>query len=192
MLIETHTLKKNLLDDYLNTYDRLFSRLRYFTLPFMGYAWILLFITFFTPQVLSIFIWVGIGLSILFGVGASLIALSLINEQRAIHDYYKTPYYERPLEIDETGIVLINEELPKEWMHQFIYEADMNTKQLETTRIIETEGLRAELNDIQSFSPPKMEDDDEMERKSNRPENEKNKIYFRPSMAKKYQKFMED
>ena len=118
---------------------------------------------------------------------------SLLHAQRALHEKYKTPYYQRPLEIDETGIVLINEELPQEWMHQFIYEADMNTKQLETTRTIETEGLRSPLEEKSSFSPPELEEDEDDEKVifHDQVKND-NPFRSRPSMAQKYHKFMED
>lgn len=195
-LIETNAVRKNLIDQYIDFHDRFFSRLSYFSLPFMIYAGVLLLVSFLSPGWLPTFISLGIGIGIAFGIGSSFFVLSLVRVQRSLHERYKTPYSQRPLDIDETGIVLIKEELPEEWMHQFIYEADMNTRQLETVRTIETEGLRTRLDGIHPFLPRDDEEEEDEGDGGNKikeePARAGNLFHFRPSLSEKYSKFMED
>ncbi|MFX1276036.1 MAG: helix-hairpin-helix domain-containing protein [Promethearchaeota archaeon] len=179
ILIENHSTKENLIDGYITTYDKFFSRISYFAIPFVIYSGAIFLIALFAPSLLPTFIGLGVGMAMLLVLGIGFFVLSLLKNQSKLHAYFTTPYYERNLKIDESGIIMIKEELPEEWMHQFIYECDMNTKQFDTVRSFEIEEHIAHING-------KQENEEKNEI------NSRGKIKFSPSMANKYSNFLED
>ncbi len=122
-LIETQQEQETSITKYFKASNSLMKELRLYSIPFIGFGIILAFILLSqVPELILVFMNVGFGLIIIYSVVVGYLYYKFYNKKRIIQEEFRTPYYQQSPELDETSLILINEELSPELMAQFSYE----------------------------------------------------------------------
>ena len=178
-LIETQQEQETSITKYFKATNSLMEELRLYSIPFIGFG-IIFACTLLSqvPELILVFMNVGFGLIIIYSVVVGYLYYKFYNKKRIIQEEFRTPYYQQSPELDETSLILINEEFSPEWMAQFSYECLGKNipfpliSQLEHNR---TEDLRTnrdgptEIEKEEFFEPPSapQESDPKMKDKLN-------------------------
>jgi len=122
-LIETYQEKRSAVSINCEVEERFMKDLRKFSSPFIFYGFTLLIIFLFQEfQLLTILINIGYGVVGLYIIVIGYIYLRFFTEKRQIKQEFATPYYQKKVKLDDTGLALIREELTPKLMEQFAYE----------------------------------------------------------------------
>ncbi len=134
-LIESRSKKNNSIDTYQNADAKFRSSLRMFSLPFLGYSVVLLFIyisrLYFLLRLFNSVGFVAIGI---YFFTATYFYFRFYKTKKELTTEFKTPYYLQDLRFSETDLLCVKEEFTGEQMAQFGYECfgkDNNSKVLE-------------------------------------------------------------
>ncbi|MFX1315413.1 MAG: helix-hairpin-helix domain-containing protein [Promethearchaeota archaeon] len=121
--VETRGKRENDIITYFNAIDKFMEELRLYSFPFIGFGIALVFALLSqVPEVVTIFINLGFALLFLYGIIAAYLYYKFFKTKRTLQQEYHTPYFQKLLELDETDLILINEELTEAQMTQFSYE----------------------------------------------------------------------
>lgn len=123
-LIETYSEEKNAVVLNCEATNKFMKDLRNYSAPFMIYGMVVLFVLLSHEySVLPLLINLGYGVVSFYIVMISYLYLKLFKQKSALHQEFSTPYYQKKLNLDETTLILINEELSSKLMDQFIFES---------------------------------------------------------------------
>lgn len=134
-LIESHFKRTNSIEIYQNADTKFRSSLRVVSLPFIGYAVVLLVI-YFSRLYFLLRLFNSIGFAVM-GVYFFTIAyfyFKFYNTKKELTTEFETPYYLQNAQFNETDLLCVKEEFTGEQMAQFGYECfgkDSNFKVLE-------------------------------------------------------------
>ena len=122
-LLERFSEKKNSIDRYFNSRNSFIENIRLYSVPFMIFGVIFSFILLF--QVTDIFkMFIGLAYASI-GIYISVFGYLyyiFYREKEQIQKEFRTPYYLQTYDLDETALILINEELNESYMTQLSYE----------------------------------------------------------------------
>ena len=123
-LIETYSEEKNAVVLNCEATNKFMKDLRSYSSPFMIYGIVVLFVLLSQEySVLPLLINLGYGVVSFYIVMISYLYLKLFKQKSALHQEFSTPYYQKKLNLDETTLILINEDLSSKLMDQFIFES---------------------------------------------------------------------
>ena len=174
--METYSENKSVLSINCEAEERFIKEVRKFSSPFIVYGFILLLTILFQGfSLLTLLINIGYGVVGLYLVVLSYIYLQFFIQKKQIRQEFLTPYYKRKLDLDDSSLRLIREELTPKLMEQFTYEIlGKNTQSrvvaeveqttsrdfLESKKIKkevdETEFFEEESGKVSSFESPKI------------------------------------
>jgi len=184
-LIETYVKSKTSIASHIETVTSLMNYVKYSSILFIIYGFTLVFLLLFQGfSILQILINLGYGMITLYSIIIGFLFTRFIRKKSEMSKEFETPYYRKDLEIDDTSLILINEELGPKLMSQFAFECmDNNT----SSKIIE----KIEKENAQEFLKNKI-----IERKANKGEFFENEDFKRGLLKKeiveKYSSFLED
>jgi len=122
-LLEKHKIKETSILPYYETYNQFLERSRLFSIPFIGFAFGLFGILGLQLfQMLGLFLNIGYGLLGIYFITLLFFYMKFFKIKLEVQTDFKTPYFKRIPKLDETSLVLINEEFESELMSQFVYE----------------------------------------------------------------------
>ncbi|KKM73438.1 hypothetical protein LCGC14_1410510, partial [marine sediment metagenome] len=122
-LLEKHKIKETSLLPYYETYNQFLKRSELFSIPFIGFAFGLFGILGLQLfQMLGLFLNIGYGLLGIYFITLLFFYMKFFKIKLEVQTDFKTPYFKRIPKLDETSLVLINEEFESELMSQFVYE----------------------------------------------------------------------
>ncbi|MFX0039578.1 MAG: helix-hairpin-helix domain-containing protein [Promethearchaeota archaeon] len=138
-LIETFNEEKNAVILDCDATNKFMSDLRKYSMPYMVYGIILLFILLSqTYSALPILINLGYGIVSIYIVMVSYLYLKLNREKSALSQKFSTPYYQKNFNFEDGTLYLINEELSEQYMEQFVFECVGNAPELQFLNKLET------------------------------------------------------
>jgi len=122
-LIEAQNDQETSIKRYFKATGSLMEELRLYSIPFIGFGVIFAFALLSqVPELIEVFMNLGFGLIIIYGVVVGYLYYKFYKKKVIIQQEFHTPYYQKLLELDETSLILINEEFSPELMTQFSYE----------------------------------------------------------------------
>ena len=122
-LVESHKTKETNLLSYYETHNQFLKRSELFSIPFIIFALgLFAIIGLQLFQLLGLFLNIGYGLLGIYFITLLFFYLKYFKVKLEVQSDFKKPYYENFPELDETSLVLINEELNRDLMSQFVYE----------------------------------------------------------------------
>ncbi|MHA2390619.1 MAG: helix-hairpin-helix domain-containing protein [Promethearchaeota archaeon] len=122
-LLEEHQRNDLYLASYESTQKTFWKRIEYLSVPFMGYAGILIMMILLQSYgILNLLMDIGYALFGIYAITNIYLFLKFLKRKSEISSEFATPYYKKTPQIDETSLVLINEELSPDMMSQFVYE----------------------------------------------------------------------
>ncbi|MFX1320782.1 MAG: helix-hairpin-helix domain-containing protein [Promethearchaeota archaeon] len=122
-LIEAQNDQETSIKRYFKATGSLMEELRLYSIPFIGFGVIFAFALLSqVPELIEVFMNLGFGLIIIYGVVVGYLYYKFYKKKVVIQQEFHTPYYQKLLELDETSLILINEEFSPELMAQFSYE----------------------------------------------------------------------
>ena len=134
-LIESHFKRTNSIEIYQNADTKFRSSLRMVSLPFIGYAVILLVIYFSRLYfLLRLFNSIGFAVMGIYFFTISYLYFKFYKTKKELTTEFETPYYLQNAQFNETDLLCVKEEFTGEQMAQFGYECfgkDNNFKVLE-------------------------------------------------------------
>jgi len=122
-LLETHRKQTHSLISYNETYDQFLKRSTFLSVPFIGFGVALLFLIVLQSfDTMKFLLNIGYALLGVFFIAIPFFYMKLLKPRLEIQAEFSNPLYKiKPL-LDETGLVLINEQFSPEMMSQFGYE----------------------------------------------------------------------
>jgi len=122
-LIETQPDQETSINRYFKATGSLMEEVRLYSIPFIGFGIIFAFALLSQiPELVQVFMNLGFGLIIIYGLVVGYLYYKFYRKKTIIQQEFHTPYYQKSLELDETSLILINEEFSPELMVQFSYE----------------------------------------------------------------------
>ncbi len=122
-LIETHLEQESTIKSYFNAVDSLVVDIKLYSIPFVIFGFIFSLILIFQANlVLNVFISLGYAAISIYGVILFYLYFKFYKKKSKIIEDFNTPYHLTKFKMDETDLIMINEELDTELMNQFIYE----------------------------------------------------------------------
>jgi hypothetical protein len=122
-LIENQHDQETSINQYFKATSSLMEELRLYSIPFIGFGVIFAFTLLSqVPELIQVFMNLGFALIVVYGMVVGYLYYKFYRKKIAIQQEFHTPYYQKSLELDETSLILINEELSPELMTQFSYE----------------------------------------------------------------------
>jgi len=122
-LIENQPDQETSINRYFKATGSLMEELRLYSIPFIGFGVIFAFTLLSqVPELIQVFMSLGFALIIVYGMVAGYLYYKFYKKKVEIQQEFHTPYYQKSLELDETSLILINEEFSPELMAQFSYE----------------------------------------------------------------------
>ncbi len=122
-LIETQPDQETSINRYFKATASLMEELRLYSIPFIGFGIIFAFVLLSqVPELIQVFMNLGFGLIITYGITVGYLYYKFYKKKAKLQQEFHTPYYQKSLELDETSLILINEEFSPELMAQFSYE----------------------------------------------------------------------
>ena len=119
----TYDEQPNLAKTYFSSQSKFINDLRLYSVPFVIYGFIFSLILIFQANFLiSIFIFLTIGVLILYGLMGTYLYVKFNNERQEIKELSETSEEDRSSKIDETDLLIIKNELSPEFFEQFIFE----------------------------------------------------------------------
>lgn len=123
-LLETHRKQDPSLISFQDTYKQFLNRIRLFSIPFIGYAALLIILLLFQSyEILDILLNIGYALFGIYIISIVYLYLKLIKQKSVAREEFSVPYHKKSIQLDETSLVLINEEFSPQMMSQFVYES---------------------------------------------------------------------
>lgn len=122
-LIENQPNQETSINRYFKVTGSLMEELRLYSIPFIGFGVIFAFTLLSqVPELIQVFMNLGFALIIVYGMVAGYLYYKFYKKKVILQQEFHTPYYQKSLELDETSLILINEEFSPELMAQFSYE----------------------------------------------------------------------
>ena len=122
-LIETHLEQVSTIKSYFNSVNSLMANIKLCSIPFVIFGFIFFLILIFQANlVLKVFISLGYAAISIYGVILFYLYFKFYKKKTKIIEDFNTPYHLTKFKMDETDLIMINEELDTELMNQFIYE----------------------------------------------------------------------
>ncbi|MFX1444243.1 MAG: helix-hairpin-helix domain-containing protein [Promethearchaeota archaeon] len=123
MLIETHTEERNPIVSYFKALEKFRFTIRNYSIPFLFFGAVFCLIILL-QNLFLIPMFTNLGYAAI-GIYAIMLGYSYLRfskTQKAIVENYKIPYYQNKINLDETDLTIIKDDLPPELLNQFIYE----------------------------------------------------------------------
>jgi hypothetical protein len=122
-IIETNSENPTAINSYFKTVEKFSNDLKIYSIPFaiFGFIFSLIFV-FQAYPVLPIFVDLGYAVICIYSLLVFYLYLKFYKKKSELIIEFKTPYYQRKISIDESDLLMIKSELPKELIHQFLYE----------------------------------------------------------------------
>ena len=189
-LLEKHKIKETSLLPYYETYNQFLKRSKLFSIPFIGFAFGLFGILGLQLfQMLGLFLNIGYGLLGIYFITLLFFYMKFFKIKLEIQTDFKTPYFKRIPKLDETSLVLINEEFESELMSQFVYECVDKGTEIRIISNIEEDQITERFHTKQLEKIVKIDSNTRKKTKEPEPiEQEKNSNSF----SFKYSSFLED
>lgn len=122
-LLETHSTKDISLVSYEDAYTQLIKRIEFFSVPFIGFAGLLiLLLTLKSFEMLSFLLNFGYALGGIYVIILIYLNIIFYKFKGDLQQEFSIPYHKRRINLDETSLVLISEEFTPEMMAQFVFE----------------------------------------------------------------------
>jgi len=189
-LIETYHSRKSAISINCEVEERFMKNLRKFSSPFILYGFALLIIFLFQKfSILIILINVGYGVVGLYIVIIGYIYLRFFKEKRQIKQEFATPFYQKKIELDDTDLTLIREELTPKLMEQFTYEVMGNNNNSSVIAEIEQTNARYFLESKKMKNL--VDNTDFFEEEGGSPRRSENSK-VKSTLIEKYSSFLED
>jgi hypothetical protein len=209
-LIETYSEKKNALQLDYDATNKFMKDLRKYSAPFLLYGFAVLIVLLSQAYfILPFMVNLGYGVVTLYIVVAGYLYMRLYHQKLEIHKDFAMPYYHVNLTLDESTLILINEEISPKLMDQFTYECigknsnsrfiskretenaekfltdRVQKKKIEQSNLFEKEIFDEPRTKNNSFNPPKMSKPPVVRKKDATTE-------IKDKMINKYSKFLEE
>ncbi len=122
-LLEEHSEQKSSLLSYEESFNQFLQNGKKLSLPFIGFGFILLLLLIFQAlAMLELVINIGYAMVGVYSTSLTYLYIKFFKTKLAIQTEFETPYHKRQLYIDDSGLILISDELTPELMSQFVYE----------------------------------------------------------------------
>jgi len=129
VLLETFSNKKNSVISHYESVTSVMRSVKYSSIPFVLYGFLLgLLLLFGEFSILQMLINLGYGMVVLYSIIIGYFSIRFFGKKLELSREFETPYFRKDLDLDDTSLILISEELTTELMSQFTYEClDNNT-----------------------------------------------------------------
>ena len=122
-IIEKTSQGESALRRYFKAADKFTTDLRLYSIPFIIFGFVFMYVLLFQVfSALSTFIGIGVAGFGIYGILMGYLMSKFNQEIKQIKEEFHTPYYLRPIPLDETDLNIISEKLEPEIMDQFLYE----------------------------------------------------------------------
>lgn len=122
-LIEAYGDQENAISTYHESTNLFMEELKKYSSPFIIYGFVLFSILLFQNySLLNLFVNLGYGVLTLYSLIVGYLYVSFYKSKSEILQEFDTSYFLRKIKLDETSLILINEELSPRLMEQFAYE----------------------------------------------------------------------
>jgi hypothetical protein len=122
-LLENYSEQTNALTVDSEATNKFMKDLRNYSAPFMFFGIILLLVLLSQAYfVLPLLVNLGFGVVSIYIVMVGYLYLKLYQKKSELHQEFSTPYYQKKLNLDQSTLILINEEISPKLMDQFIFE----------------------------------------------------------------------
>lgn len=122
-LIESYGEQENVISSHCESTNLFMEELKKYSSPFFIYGFVLFLILLFQNySLLSLFVNLGYGVLMLYSLIVGYLYMRFYKNRAEIQQEFKTPYFMRKINLDETSLILINEELSPRLMEQFAHE----------------------------------------------------------------------
>ena len=190
-LIESHTEQKNSISYYFNALTKFRITIRNYSIPFLLYGTLLCFVILlqylFLINTLTNLGYAAMGIYVII-LWYSYYRFS--KTQKEIIEDYNTPYYQRKIQVDETDLTIIKDEISTELLDQFIYECLGKNIEFSITAKIEEEKIDNLISNFKrnkEAAPMKIEEEINTNNEQIFESNE-----MKDKLISKYSSFLED
>jgi hypothetical protein len=195
-------LNGNAVIGYDNSLKKMKTDFRTYSIPFLLFGFLLLFVMFLQNSfLLAMFTNLGIAALIIYGFILWFVYNTFIKSQKAFKKDYQTPYYLKPVQIDEIGFYSIKDSMSAHELDQLIYEWFGKSYEFSFISEIEKEIILEDQEDIETPDIPLKNEgiaiiDSQYSREkrnigANSPHDAKNET-LKEKMISKYITFLED
>jgi hypothetical protein len=122
-LIEEHSIQQSSLILYEDSFNQFLQNGKKLSLPFIGFGFILLiFLLSQSFFLLELVVNIGYALLGVYSTSITYLYIKFFKTKLEIQTEFETPFHKKQLQIDDSGLILIGDELAPELMDQFVYE----------------------------------------------------------------------
>ncbi len=122
-LIEEHSDQKGSLISYEDSFNQFLQNGKKLSLPFIGFGFVLLmFLLSQSFFLLELVVNIGYALLGVYSTSITYLYIKFFKIKLEIQTEFETPFHKKQLQIDDSGLILIGDELAPELMDQFVYE----------------------------------------------------------------------
>jgi hypothetical protein len=152
-LLETHRKQDHSQITYQESCRLFLTRVKLFSIPFMGFACLLLvLLTVQSFEILVFLVKLGYAVLGIYAICVSYLYLKLSKQKAEVKAEFSVPYHKKNLHLDETSLVLINEEFSPSMMSQFVYECLGKNSASKLVTQIEQNQAKGRINEKQFSS----------------------------------------
>jgi predicted flap endonuclease-1-like 5' DNA nuclease len=149
-LLETHRKKTHSLISYNASYNQFLKRSTILSIPFIGFGMVLIFFILFQSfDIMKYFLNIGYALFGVFLIAIPFFYMKVLKPGLEIKAEFSNPFYKAKSLLDETSLVLINEQFSPEMMSQFAYECLGKQHQSKIITQIEQYQIKKSINQKQ-------------------------------------------
>lgn len=122
-LLEEYSEQKSSLISYEDSFNQFLQSGKKLSLPFIGFGLILLLLVIFQAfAMLELLVNIGYALVGVYSTSLAYLYIKFFKTKLEIQTEFGTPFHQRQLQVDDSGLILISDELTPELMDQFVFE----------------------------------------------------------------------
>ncbi|KKM97923.1 hypothetical protein LCGC14_1163170 [marine sediment metagenome] len=122
-LLEEHGEQKGTLLLYEESFNQFLQNGKKLSLPFIGFGFILLLLVIFQAlAMLELVVNIGYAMVGIYSTSLVYLYIKFFKTKLEVQTEFNTPIHQRQLNIDDSALILIGDELNHELMSQFVYE----------------------------------------------------------------------
>lgn len=192
-LIETYAEQENAISSYRESTNLLMEELKKYSSPFILYGFVLFSILLLQNySLLNLFVNLGYGVLMLYSLIVGYLYVRFYKSKLEIQQEFATPYFMRKVKLDETSLILINEELSPRLMEQFAHECLEKDSEYEIISKVEQANAQVYLTKKTVEKKVMKEELFEKEKQVKRDKENQTNSKLTDKFIKKYGSFLEE
>lgn len=142
-MIESYSHQESPINSYFNGVSKFMADVRLYSVPFIAFGFIfLLAFVFQAHSILQVLIALGYAAIGIYSAILLFLYVKFSKRKSELTKEFNTPYYQKPVNVDETDLLMISEEFSNELMEQFIYECFGKDAKFDVVSRIEREKVK--------------------------------------------------